>query len=40
MFADENRFVALDLQHRKLVDNADGNRQGVCDRSGSHGRKA
>ena len=28
MFADENRFVALDMQHRKLVDNADATGRG------------
>ena len=28
MFADENRFVALDMQHRTLVDNADATGRG------------
>ncbi len=28
MFADENRFVALDMQHRKLMDNADATGRG------------
>ncbi len=28
MFADEDRFVALDMQHRKLVDNADATGRG------------
>jgi pyrrolysine biosynthesis protein PylD len=28
MFADEDRFVALDMQHRKLVDNADATGKG------------
>mgnify|MGYP001820172655 CR=1 FL=1 len=28
MFADENRFVALDMQHRKVVDNADATGRG------------
>jgi pyrrolysine biosynthesis protein PylD len=28
MFADDNRFVALNMQHRKLVDNADATGRG------------
>jgi len=39
MFADENRFVLLDVQHRKIVDNADATGRGfvagLCRMAGS-----